>query len=296
MPPSRGPQIKLTLGGKTGKKNGAQKTTTVRNSKKKSRLSSFSEAESTTSGDKSDGESDMDEASEEADDESEDPEADALSHLAKLPCGAGPTPSNQESAGFPELGEWAGFPDLPDTKDPYDIEQDLEKTIFDSDDDLVYERVNEVSESENENDADLERAEEALLTAEFDEERTSHFANQIDGMSAYGFGDDSEDEEEGSIFFPFSSSDEANEAHERRVHFQEQMSFIEQQEVGMPHAFTVLGHSPTMTRSLLPSAMLPSGLTLSNENSDEEEEQHHGEPAEDDYDCTWHQNIVLMQC
>lgn len=290
MPPSHGPQIKLTFGGKTGKKNGALKTTTVRNNKKKSRLPSFSEAESTTSGGESDGESDIDEESEEADDESEDPEVDALSHLAKLPRGAGPTPSNQESTGFPEPGEWAGFPDLPDAKDPYDIDQDLEKTFFDSDDDLVYERVNEVSESENENDADLERSEEALLTAEFDEERTSHFANQIDGMSAYGFGDDSEDEEEeGSIFFPFSSSDEANEAHERRVHFQERMSIIEQQEVGMPHAFTVLGHSPTMTR-----ALLPSGLTLPNESSDDEEEQHHGEPAEDNYDCTWHQDIMLV--
>lgn len=274
MAPTRGPQIRLTFGGKTGKKSGARETTTVKNNKRKRRLPSFSEAESTTSGGESDGESDFDEESEEADDESENPEAEALSHFATLDRGAGPSLLNQESVEFPELGEWTGFPDMSDAEDGPILGTDFEQTLFDSDDDQVYERVNEVSESEHEDDEDVERAETQLLAAEFNDDMTSHFANQIDGMSAYGFGDDSD--EEGSVFFPFSSSDEANEAHERRVRFEEQLSIFEQQEVGVPHAFAALGHSPTMTRALLPSA-LP-------EKNGGDEEQQAAEPSDDDYD------------
>jgi len=277
LSPTRGPQIRLTFGGKTGKKHSAQENSIVKNNnKRKQRPPSFSEAESTTSGGESGEESDIDEESEEADDESEDPEADALSHFATLRGGAGPNSLNQESVELPELGEWAGFPDMPDAKDPYVLDKEIEKTLFDSDDDLVYERVNEVSDSENEDDEDVERAEAQLLAAEFNDDMTSHFANQIDGMSAYGFGDDSE--EEGSVFFPFSSSDEANEAHDRRVRFEEQLSIYEQREVGVPHAFAAFGHSPTMTRALLPSA-------LPDKNGDDHGRLQEAEPSEDDYDC-----------
>jgi len=285
MPPTRGPQLKLTFGGKTGKKHGVQETTPVKNNSnnRKRRLPSFSEAESTSSGGESDGESGVDEESEEADDESEDPEAVALPHFATLRGGAGPTPLNQESVGLPELGEWAGFPDLSDAEDVLVLGTDFETTLFDSDDDHVYEGVNEVSDSEHDNDEAINRAEEELLAAEFGDDMTSHFANQIDGMSAYGFGDDSDGE--GSVFFPFSSSDEANEGHGRRVRFEEQMSILEQQEVGVPHAFAVLGHSPTMTRALLPSA-------LPDRNSDEGKRD--AEPSDDDYDCMWKGDIILI--
>lgn len=283
---NRGPHIKLTIGGKIRNKNGVRKTTTVKSNNRKKRNSSLSDAASTTSGAESESESDIDEESEEADDESDEPEADALSYAAEVPRGAGPSLLNQNFVPHPEPGEWAGFPDMSDDQDPYVVDRSIEKAIFESDDDMVYERVNEVSDSEFGDDQAVLQAQEdftaelqggELSATEYGEDMTSHFANQIDGMSAYGFGDGSDDEE--STFLPFSSGDET-EAHPRHVRFEEQMNFFEQQEVGVPHAFAVLGHSPTMTRALLPSA-------LTDENGDDDDDEKQAdEPTEDDYDCT----------
>lgn len=269
---SRGPQIRLTFGGKSGTKNGAKKATTIPKSTKKRKASSMSDVESTTSGGVSaeEAEEDLEEESDDADDESEDPEVPAPSHYTSLRGGAGPYQYDQEPDNLSEAGEWAGFPE-PESADvnvDLVVDEDFERRLFDSDDDLVYERVNEVSDSDNDDDEAIERAETELLAAEFDDGLTSHFANQIDGMSAYGFGDDSE--EEGSMVFPFSSGDEANEAHDRHVHFEEHP-------VGVAHAFAALGDSPTMTRALLPSALPDTYDDAAQEEADEAEDH--------DYDC-----------
>lgn len=254
--PSTGrmPQIRLTFGGKSGRKNGAREITTLAKTtkKKKKKPVVYSDDESTTSGGFSDDDfNEADEESEEADDESEDPEADAPSHLTTLRGGPGLPESEDDLVEKPDNGEWAGFPE-PKPDDVQielfeDVDMgDIEKQLFDSDDDdVVYERVNEVSDSDDDDEA-IQRTETELLTAEFNEDLTSHFANQIEGMSAYGFGSDSEDEE--SICFPFSDSDEANEPTSRRVHFEEDT-------VGIANAFAALADSPTMTRALLPSAL-----------------------------------------
>lgn len=212
-------------------------------------------------------ESEADEESDEADDESEDAEVDAPSRFTPFRTEAGPflLPTEVDN------GEWAGFPeaDLPELPSGgggmFDV-QDFEKSLFESDDDQVYERVNEVSDSDSEDDEAIQRAETEALTAEFAEDLTSHFANQIDGMSAYGFGSDSE--EGGSILMPFSSGDEANASQHRRVHFEEQ------DPVGIASAFAALADSPTMTRALLPSALPDDDDVVDNDAA----------AKEDDYD------------
>lgn len=265
------PQLKLSFGGKTGKKNGSREVITIPKNARKRRAPSVSEAESTTSGESS-AEEDFDDDSEEADDESEDPEVDALLHGPPFRGGAGPDMSDEESDHASDLGEWAGFPELPG-QEPLEWDQEMNRKLFDSDDDLEYEKVNEVSDMEDDEEAEFQ-SETQLFANELNEEMTSHFANQIDGMSAYGFGDNSDDEE--SVVFPWSSSDEANDARTRHVRFEEPMDLSEQQKVGIPNAFAVFGHSPAMARALLPSA-LP-------EKSSESDIEQNAEGSDDGYD------------
>lgn len=263
--PSTGrmPQIRLTFGGKSGRKHGAREITTLaKTTKKKKKPVVYSDDDDSTSGFSDDGFNEVDEESEEADDESEDPETDAPTHITTLRNGSG-LPESEDLVEKPDNGEWSGFPEpKPDNVQIELFENvdigDIEKQLFDSDnDDMVYERVNEVSDSDDDDDA-IERQETELLTAEFNEDMTSHFANQIEGMSAYGFGSDSDEE---SVCFPFSSSDEANETTGRRVHFEEDT-------VGLANAFAVLADSPTMTRALLPSA-LPDSQDAEEPNADD---------------------------
>lgn len=248
---TRGPQLKLTFGGKTGRKNGATEITTLKKKyMKRKAAADDSDTDSPTSGDESsdNDESEAEGESDEADDESEDAEVDAPSRFTSFRAEAGPFLLPNEL----DNGEWDGFPeaDLPELpsegRSMFDV-HDFERSLFESDDDQVYERVNDVSDSDSDNDEAIQRAETEALTAEFAEDLTSHFANQIDGMSAYGFGSDSE--EEGSILMPFSSGDEAKGSQQRRVHFEEQ------DPVGIASAFAALADSPTMTRALLPSAL-----------------------------------------
>jgi len=272
---TRAPHIKLTFDRKLGQKTGAKKTlSSTKKPTRKRKTTSISDVESTTSEEIS--ESDLDEESEQADDESdelEEPEVLAPSHHTSLRGGPGPQ-YDQEPDNLSEAGEWEGFPE-PDLNDDVNVElvvdEEFERKLFDSDDDLVYERVNEVSDSEPEHDdATLEQAETKALEAEFADDLMSHFANQIDGMSAYGFGDDSDD---ASILLPFSSDDEGYDFQDRHVHFQEQHP------VGVTNAFSMLADSPTMTRALLPSA-IPNVLGEAGPS-----QQSADDVEDDDYDC-----------
>ena len=284
---NRVPSIKLTFGGKSGRKNGSREITTLTKPTKKKRkaVSPSDEEDSTSSGGFSDADFDeADDESEEADDESEDPEIDAPSHHPILRHGSGLPESDEDLTERSDDGEWSGFPE----PNPDDVQielfkdvdlGDIEKKLFDSDDDdMVYERVNEVSDSDDDDEA-IQRAETDMLTAEFNEDLTSHFANQIEGMSAYGFGSGSDEEE--SVCFPFSDSDEINESTNRRVHFEEEYP------VGIANAFAALADSPTMTRALLPSALPDNDLF----DADGKPQTHNGEDP--DYDSTYHDFRLL---
>ncbi len=132
---------------------------------------------------------------------------------------------------------------------PEENRKRFEDKVFansDDDDDLdVYQAVNDISDSDD--DLDELRIQEQEVLAMFPEETFSDtdFLNQIDGMSAYGFGNDSD-----TSIYRFPSSQDGDSAAEgiaeRHVHFATDAD---------PTLFMRLSASPTITRALLPSAL-----------------------------------------
>lgn len=132
---------------------------------------------------------------------------------------------------------------------PEENRKRFESQIFadlDDDNDDVYEAVDEISDSEDELDGRrIEEQEILAMLSEEDNSDADFLLNQIDGLSAYGFGDDSD----ATIYrFPSSQgSDSGTEAAtERRVHFAVESD---------RSIFLGLSESPTITRALLPSAL-----------------------------------------
>lgn len=227
-------------------------------------------ANATISASSSAEESSADELDQEADDDedNEEPEVLAPSRSLHVKSEAGRFQYDQSDDNLSEAGDWNGFPvtDLEEPVHSIERDEDFEKRLFESDDDLIYEKVNEVSDSDDDEDA-VEQAETELLIGEFefDESGTDQILNSIEGMSAYGFGNESD--------LPLSSqsSDDAIELVDRHVRFEEVPAI--QQAV-----FTSLSESPTMTRALLPSALPDSFVSAatdapeaSGERSDEDD-------------------------
>ncbi|KIW23364.1 uncharacterized protein PV07_11571 [Cladophialophora immunda] len=128
-----------------------------------------------------------------------------------------------------------------------------DKVFADSDDDNdLYQAVDDISDSDDDGDGDQLQEQELLaMLSEEGQSDADFLLNQIDGLSAYGFGDESE----GSIYrFPSSQgSDSATEtAPERRVHFATDAD---------PTIFLRMSESPTITRALLPSALPDIGFS-----------------------------------
>ncbi|EXJ83009.1 hypothetical protein A1O3_06826 [Capronia epimyces CBS 606.96] len=131
----------------------------------------------------------------------------------------------------------------------------FESQIFaelDDDNDEVYQAVDDISDSEDElDDSRIEEQELLAMLSEEDNSDADFLLNQIDGLSAYGFGDDSD----ATIYrFPSSQgSDSGTEAApSRRVHFAVESD---------RSVFLPLSESPTMTRPLLPSALPELGFS-----------------------------------
>ena len=131
------------------------------------------------------------------------------------------------------------------TLSPKENEKIFEEKVFaDSDDDNLdaYKGVDEISDSEDE---DPVLGEQQLIAALSDPDAQELYLNHIDGLSAYGFGDESD----ATAQFPPSSqgSDSGAEvAAGRHVHFDVN---------GASHHFRMtLSESPTISRALLPSA------------------------------------------
>lgn len=158
---------------------------------------------------------------------------------------------------------------------PRDDEELQNRLRDDNDDDYL--AVDDISESDLDDEKVMDQQAKLFLQdmthEDFREEseNTSSYINHIEGMSAYGFGDDSD----GTVqFFGSSQSSESgNETVTRHVRFEE--AFPEQQ------AFRGFSVSPTMTRALLPSA-LPNTLmhSLTGEAGAPEESE-----ASDETDC-----------
>ena len=166
-----------------------------------------------------------------------------------------PIPDNVSDAGSDAMfGDLATYYD--DDEDPnFSPEENrkrFEEKIFadsDEDDNDAYQAVDDISDSDDDIDEDRIQQQELLAMLPEEELSDTDFLNQIDGLSAYGFGDESD----GSVYhFPSSQNgDSATEAvAERHVHFAADAE---------PTIFMRMSDSPTITRALLPSALPDSG-------------------------------------
>lgn len=155
-----------------------------------------------------------------------------------------------------------------------------------SDDDALYEGVNYVSDSDDDN---IDRLEEQQIIGEFEEQQIiadfeedelygANVLNDIDGFSSYGFGG-SYDSDEGTVPNALSSQDEAETPEKlprRTVRFQVDHSALLGQD---------LSQSPTFQRSLLPSPMVDGGEFPEGAGGIQSDLAE-AEPEEpDDYDC-----------
>ena len=247
---------------------------------KRKRADGSSEEDSSSTAGSDTAEDASDEDSDEADDEEELPAVTAPSRSRSM-NGAG-RKFQDDNVSIPGsidsmFGEYEDYYDDDDDDDP-DVSPEenrkrFENRVFaesDDENDDVYQAVDDISESDE--DLDERRIEDQELLAMLSEEDNSDadfLLNQIDGLSAYGFGDESD----ASIHhFPSSqASDSATEAGpERRVHFA-----IE----GERSLFLRTSESPTITRALLPSALPESNFS---------NHRRSGDLADDLDDCTLH--------
>jgi hypothetical protein len=150
----------------------------------------------------------------------------------------------------------------------------FEETLFaNASDDELYGAVDDISESDEE--AVVQHEEQQLL-AELSEDELEEvdLLNQIDGMSAYGFGDESD-------VAPYAASSHGSESASemmptRHVRF----------DMEHAHAFpSSLAESPTFSRALLPSAMPDDRHLLGTDVPVKPEEDL--ESRADSYDCMY---------
>ncbi|RVX68167.1 hypothetical protein B0A52_08675 [Exophiala mesophila] len=134
---------------------------------------------------------------------------------------------------------------------PEENRKRFEQQVFaDSDDGEIYQAVDDISDSEDDySDEHVQEQELLALLSEEEYSEADDLLNHIDGLSAYGFGDDSD----ASIHGPPSSQNSDTEiGPERRVHFAIDADRI------APFIMR-MSSSPTITRALLPSALPDQG-------------------------------------
>jgi len=135
---------------------------------------------------------------------------------------------------------------------PEENRKRFEDKIFaesDDDNDDIYQAVDDISDSDDADDEDIERLEEQQLLALLSEDENDgpeFYLNQIDGLSAYGFGDDSD-----ASVQPFLSSQGSDSATETGTEKRVRFAGLDRDH----SIFLRLSQSPTITRALLPSAL-----------------------------------------
>jgi hypothetical protein len=136
---------------------------------------------------------------------------------------------------------------------PEENRKRFEDKIFanSDDEDAVYQAVDDISDSDDDNEIQVQEQELLAMISDVDNSEADDLLNQIDGLSAYGFGDDSDVSIQR---YPSSQgSDIANDrAGERRVHFAVEVD---------PMFYMRMSESPTITRALLPAALPDHGVS-----------------------------------
>lgn len=232
----------------------------TKNKRKRADSTSEEELSSLDGSDTADDASDED-SEEDADDEDDLPAVPAPSRSSRLNEAGRPSHGismdNVSIAGSMDsmFGDYENYFDEDDDPrlSPEENRKRFETKVFadsDDDNDDLYQAVDDISDSENDSDNDrLEEQEILAMISEEDNSEADDLLNQIDGLSAYGFGDDSD----ASIQRLASSQGSDNETiTERRVRFAVD---------GDASIFMHLSESPTITRALLPSALPDNGVS-----------------------------------
>ncbi|KIX03011.1 uncharacterized protein Z518_06561 [Rhinocladiella mackenziei CBS 650.93] len=257
-----------TFHGPTGKKNKTHRrhafTHKLAGKRKRADRSASEEEISSTAGSETADDASDEDSDESDDDDDEDLPAVTTPSRSRSLNGAGPKPQstprdNVSIAGSLDsmFGEYEDY--YEDDEDPnFSPEENrkrFESKVFaesDNENDDIYQAVDDISDFDD--DLDDNRIEEHELLAMLSEEDHSDadfLLNQIDGLSAYGFGDESDV----SIHrFPSSQASDstAETGPERRVHFAVE---------GDRSLYMRMSESPTITRALLPSALPDSGFS-----------------------------------
>lgn len=212
----------------------------------------------TSSGNESSGDEVADDEDDEASDDDEDDDGDDESDQPA----ALPPPRGIKRQSFREAGRLAEYRRMFHSEDPvlYEDPQDLfGASLEDEDDDDLYRAVDDISDDDEHNTEvfPLNGTTGSAITNLFPEQsvppyplsdpenEVNFILDQVDGLSAYGFGNDLETGDGSGEFSAPSEDDEFLAAPERHVHFGSDVEHM-----------TAYGKatSPSLTRALLPSA------------------------------------------
>ena len=238
---------------------------------------------SSTASDSSGGDLDGEDASDE-DSQSEEDEEPAVIAPSRQTFVSGPGQFDNISLAGSVDSMFGDFEDYYNPEDDPKLSPDenlkrFENQVFansDDDDDEAYRGVDAISDSEDDDGDKYE--EQQLLAALTDDEIPDEefYLNQIDGLSAYGFGDESD----GTVRFPPSSRGSDAEATTEPI-AQRHVRF----DMESAHTFHMqLSSSPTISRALLPSALPEHGNVFGGPASVPIEARDES-TSEDSYDC-----------
>ena len=209
---------------------------------------------------------DVEEGSEDSEDGSEeDNQSDADEPVPYAPAHV---PNGRESGRSPV--EAASMPPLDDEVSLFD-----NMNSDDDNDDAIYQKVEEISDYDDDEDERQDEDELAAVWGAEAEQDPALILEQLDENSVYGFAGDFDSGEE---FMAFSSESENLPEVEikRRVHFATEDT--------LPRLPTE-SLSPVLTRTLLPSALPQLDISTAQALSIAESAKASNEPEEEDYDC-----------
>lgn len=204
-----------------------------------------------------------DEAADDEDDDASDEDDDGDDE-SDQPAAFAP-PRGHKNRIFRQAGRLAEYRQMFHSEDPvlYEDPHDLfGVSIEDDDDDEIYRAVDDISDEDEHNDGifypngrdDYGDAASLLpdqngspFSLPDSEHKADFFLDQVDGLSAYGFGDDIDTGDGSGEFSAPSEDGDLTAVAERHVHFGSDVDHM--------NAYGK-STSPSLTRALLPSAML----------------------------------------
>jgi len=244
------------------KKNNVCKNTAITPSAKRKRRGSSSTSEG---GEESDGDSDED--AEEGQSDDDEPALFAPSCSSKKKHAAGRYDYSQldDNLSLPGDVEPVTYDDRLEYEDP-NLSPEENRKLFEQkifaetgeDSDAIYQAVDEISDSDEERASQGAHQDLSLFPGIDDDDDPESLLNEIEGMSAYGFGNDSEPDAH-HIASSQESDSFLDTERERRVHFATDHG-------GLMYKMR-FSESPVLGRALLPSA-LPNFADLDDDADD----------------------------